>query len=281
MLLAIDRSPRGENGRFSRIFSRIMGISEPQVWRPPPFPPEGGVACAQLRSRAQSAQHVVVVRHGGAEQRHHCVADVLIDRTAVPCHDLIGSGEIAVNQRMQAFIRQVARQRIEYAACRRRGATRGTSPEPGCLPARFDGTASRLSRARPFDEGRPNRRIARAGVERARRPAREGIEHADPERVGPVDVAGMEHDVVLAEPEPVRGHRPAADHDPMRVQHALGLGCRARSEDEIGRIVRRGRRVVGGLGFGGEQSAEGTASGRIWMWERCSPLGRALGSATV
>ena len=55
------------------------------------------------------------MRHGGAEQRHDCVADVLIDRAAVPCHDLIGSGEIAVNQRMQAFIRQVARQSREAA----------------------------------------------------------------------------------------------------------------------------------------------------------------------
>ena len=98
----------------------------------------------------------------------------------------------------------------------------------------------------------PDARFALPGVDRAGRPAGEGVEHPDAEGVGPVDIAGVEHDVVLGEPEPVGRHRPAADHHPMRVQHALGLGGRARGEDEIGRIVGRRAGVVGGRRFGGE-----------------------------
>ena len=67
-------------------------------------------ALAQLRGRAQGAQHIIVVRNWGAEQRHDCIADMLIDRATVPFHDLVRSGEITVKQRMQEFIRQVARQ---------------------------------------------------------------------------------------------------------------------------------------------------------------------------
>ena len=71
---------------------------------------EIGHALAQLRGRAQGAQHIIVVRNWGAEQRHDCIADMLIDRATVPFHDLVRSGEITVKQRMQEFIRQVARQ---------------------------------------------------------------------------------------------------------------------------------------------------------------------------
>ena len=64
----------------------------------------------------------------------------------------------------------------------------------------------------------------------------------------------MEDDVVLGEPEPVVRHRLAADHHAVAVQHALGLGGRAGGEDEIGRVVGRGRRVVRRLALRGEPS---------------------------
>ena len=106
--------------------------------------------------------------------------------------------------------------------------------------------------ARPLDEGGPDRSVARAGVERAGRPARERIEHADAERIGPVDVAGVENDVVLAQAQPVGRHRPAADHDPVGVQHALRFGGRAGGEDEISGVVRRRLGVIRRRGLSGE-----------------------------
>ena len=72
-------------------------------------------AVAQFRGRVQGAEHVVVMRHGGTEQRHDRVADVLVDRATVPLHDLVGNVEIAIKQCMQPFVRQIARQDRETA----------------------------------------------------------------------------------------------------------------------------------------------------------------------
>ena len=38
------------------------------------------------------------MRHGGTEQRHDRVADVLVDRATVPLHDVVGNAEIATKQ---------------------------------------------------------------------------------------------------------------------------------------------------------------------------------------
>ena len=107
-------------------------------------------------------------------------------------------------------------------------------------------------RAGLFDEKGPDRRVARPGVERPRSAAGERIEDADAKRVSPVDVAGVEQDVVLAQPKPVRRHRPAPENRAVGVQDAFRLGRRAGGEDEIRGIVRPGRGIIDRLTMGGE-----------------------------
>ena len=98
----------------------------------PPVDPELGEGVAHLDRRPAGAKGVVLVQHGHAEDRHHRVADELLDRAAVCLDDSLHPLEVAREQRPQRLrIRRLAqrgraghvaeqhRHRLSLLACRR------------------------------------------------------------------------------------------------------------------------------------------------------------------
>ncbi|MGF6962090.1 hypothetical protein QFZ97_008046 [Paraburkholderia youngii] len=81
-----------------------------RLQRPPGLGGQSRHAVVNVECGTRGAQRVRLVRARRAEQRHHRVADVLVDRAAIGEHDPVDQRRIASDQRAQVFGIERARQ---------------------------------------------------------------------------------------------------------------------------------------------------------------------------